>query len=362
MYYDKGAAKKKLDFFLTYLQYYVCIKEALPMDVEFIVQDAFNLVRPQWKIVTNLEEASRVFAEAVKQNYQTASADKPVEPDEDDMSASDDDLDGAEDEDVVLPDGEGDKSSGDEDEDSDDDEPMKQTSSDEEEEQIVVTRQEDERDPEADAEFDRELAKLMSESAESRKHDRKPVFDVPLPMRRAREAPVSADDVGSEVPVPVAPAPSQTMKFSLLSKRGNRTQTRSIDLPSDSTFAVAMRNKQQADTEERQRIKSLVLNYNEARDDADDTTGDSPFHYTLSPNTNRIRTETFQGLDKTPNPYAQPRLDKAGANRSNQRARKLQLSDVNWYDSQPSPRQSRPEPGATSASMHTPLSVFTSKR
>lgn len=206
---------------------------------------------------------------------------------------------------------------------------MKQASSDDEEEQIIVTRQEDERDPEADADFDRELAKLMSESAESRKFERKPVFDVPLPMRRAREPAANAEDSGNEAPAPVAPL--HTMKFSLLSKRGNRTQTRSIDLPSDSTFAVAMRNKQQADKEEQQRIKSLVLNYNEARDEVDDSTGDSPFLYTLQHNTNRTRTETYQGLDKTPNPYAQPRVDKAGNNRSNQRARKLQLSDVNWY-------------------------------
>ena len=206
---------------------------------------------------------------------------------------------------------------------------MKQALSDDEEEQIIVTRQEDERDPEADAEFDRELAKLMSESAESRKFERKPVFDVPLPMRRAREAIANAEDSGGEAPAPVVP--SHTMKFSLLSKRGNRTQTRSIDLPSDSTFAVAMRSKQQADKEEQQRIKSLVLNYNEARDDGDDNTGDSPFLSTLQPNTNRKRTETSKGLDKTPNPYAQPRVDKAGNNRSNQRARKLQLSDVNWY-------------------------------
>lgn len=208
--------------------------------------------------------------------------------------------------------------------------------SDEEEEQIVVTRPEDERDPEADAEFDRELAKLMSESAESRKFERKPVFDVPLPMRRAKEAAANAEDSGNEAPAPIMP--SNTVKFSLLSKRGNRTQTRSIDLPSDSTFAVAMRNKQQADKEEQQRIKSLVLNYNEARDDGDDT-GDSPFHYTLQPNTNRTRTDTAEALDKTPNPYAQPRLDKAGHNRSNQRARKLQLSDVNWcVDSRSSSR------------------------
>jgi regulator of nonsense transcripts 2 len=304
MYYDKGAAKKKLDFFLTYLQYYVCTKEALPMDVEFIVQDAYALVRPQWKLVTDLDEASRVFGEAVKQNYQATATDKPAEPEDDDESASDDDVDGPEDDDVVVPEGE-DKSSDEDEEDSDDEEPAKQNLSDDEEEHIVVTRQEEERDPEAEADFDRELAKLMSESADSRKYDRKPVFDVPLPMRRAREATPNPEDGVSEAPLPVAP--SNTVKFSLLSKRGNKTQTRSIDLPSDSTFAVAMRNKQQAEKEEQQRIKSLVLNYNEARDDVDDT-----------------------GLDKTPNPYAQPRLDKAGNNRSNQRARKLQLSDVNW--------------------------------
>jgi regulator of nonsense transcripts 2 len=339
MYYDKGAAKKKLDFFLTYFQYYVCTKEGLPMDVEFIVQDAYNLTRPQWKLITTLEEASQAFGEAVKQNYQTAAADKPIEQEEEDASASEDELDGPEDEDVVMPDGDGDKSSSESEEDSEDDEPIKHGLSDEEEEQIIVTRPEDERDPEADAEFDRELAKLMSESAESRKFERKPVFDVPLPMRRAREAAPNAEDSVNEAPAPIMP--SNTVKFSLLSKRGNRTQTRSIDLPSDSTFAVAMRNKQQADKEEQQRIKSLVLNYNEARDDGDDTSN-SPFHYPLQPNTNRKCTETSEGLDKTPNPYAQPRLDKAGHNRSNQRARKLQLSDVNWcVDSRSSSRPSR---------------------
>ncbi|KAH6629635.1 nonsense-mediated mRNA decay factor [Boeremia exigua] len=327
MYYDKGAAKKKLDFFLTYLQYYVCTKDALPMDVEFIVQDAYALIRPQWKLITDLDEASRVFGEAVKQNYQTAATDKPIEPEDDDESASDDDVDGPDDDDVVVPEGE-DKSSDEDEDDSDEDEPAKRHMSDDEEEHIVVTRQEEERDPEVEAEFDRELAKLMSESADSRKYDRKPVFDMPLPMRRAREAATNPEDGVSEAPVPIAP--SNTMKFSLLSKRGNKTQTRSIDLPSDSTFAVAMRNKQQAEKEEQQRIKSLVLNYNEGRDDVDDT-GESPFSYALSPNLNKTRTDAQQVLEKTPNPYAQPRIDKAGNNRSNQRARKLQLSDVNWY-------------------------------
>jgi regulator of nonsense transcripts 2 len=345
MYYKEGVAKKKLDFFLTYFQFYVCLKDSLPMDVEFIVQDAYNLTRPQWKIITNLEEASLAFSEAVKQNYQPSAVDRPTEVDEDDLSASDDDAEGPDDEDVGVPDD-------DEDEDGEvcssrremsaytdrspkgtgDDEPVRRTS-DDEEEQITVTRQEDERDPEADAEFDRELAKLMSESVESRKFERKPVFDVPLPMRRARESTTNTDDNVGE-PTPQA-APENTMKFSLLSKRGNKQQTRSIDLPSDSTFAVSMRSKQQAEKEERQRIKNVVLNYDINRDD-NDAEGESPFHYHLRPNHNRKHTESSKGIEKTHNPYAQPRLDKGGNNRSNQRARKLQLSDVNWYDTSPS--------------------------
>lgn len=343
MYFDKGAAKKKLDFFLTYFQYYLCIKEALPMDVEFIVQDAYNLTRPQWKLITNLDDAARAFSEAVAHNYQSSLSGKAAEPDEDDASASEDE-DGPDDEDLVVPEGDDEKSSGEDAEvcyqrdatdayfanigkDSGDDEPVKHASSDDEDEQIIVTRPEDERDPEAEAEFDRELAKLMSESVESRKFERKPVFDVPLPMRRARDTAATTEESGPEVPVQAVP--SNTVKFSLLSKRGNKNQTRSIDLPSDSTFAVAMRNKQQAEREEQQRIKNLVLNYDLRDDDAE---GEAPFSYApLQSNPNRTRTETKKGLEKTHNPYAQPRLDKAGTNRSNQRSRKLQLSDVNWY-------------------------------
>jgi regulator of nonsense transcripts 2 len=88
---------------------------------------------------------------------------------------------------------------------------------DDEEEHIVVTRPEDERDPEAEAEFDREFAKMMAESLDSRKFERKPIFDVPLPMRRVKEA--------EEAPVAAAaPVGPGTMKFSLLSKKGNRQQ------------------------------------------------------------------------------------------------------------------------------------------
>jgi regulator of nonsense transcripts 2 len=92
-----------------------------------------------------------------------------------------------------------------------------------EDEKIVVTRLEEQRDPELDAEFDRELAKLTAESLDSRKFDRKPMFDVPLPMKRNDQRAGDLPDGGATAVL----GSSDTMAFSLLTKRGNRQQVRS---------------------------------------------------------------------------------------------------------------------------------------
>ena len=154
-------------------------------------------------------------------------------------------------------------------------------------------------------------------------------------------------------------------------------QTRSIDLPSDSSFAVAMRSQQQAERAEQQRIKSLVLNY-DLNDDQHD--GEEPsFHYTQSPTSKQTRLVGKGSLNKSLKPrtdgggqsqrstslaeinrhdfyipptlqaevkrqdsftdetghidhiHGQPRQDKAGNSRTKQRARKLQLGDIDWY-------------------------------
>jgi regulator of nonsense transcripts 2 len=89
------------------------------------------------------------------------------------------------------------------------------------EDDIIVTRQLEERDPEAEAEFDRELAKMMSESLDSRKFERKPVFDVPLPMRRGQR---ETNVAGDETPPETTSTTSNTMAFSLMTKKGNKQQ------------------------------------------------------------------------------------------------------------------------------------------
>ncbi|EMC96436.1 hypothetical protein BAUCODRAFT_69588 [Baudoinia panamericana UAMH 10762] len=329
MYFEKGSLKKKLDFFLAFLQYYTNLKDPLPMDMEFVVQDLYGQLRPQWKLVLNdFTEASRVFAEACKQNYQDTAAGKLPEPEEPEEMEPDisDDAHGDGDE-AVLPNGAA--------EDVKSDGENAQTSyadithqAESDEENFVVTRPEEERDPEADAEFDRELAKLMTESVETRRTERKPAFDVPLPMRRTVQNTAShaTDGSGDELPVPAVPNGARTMKFALLSKKGNRQQTRSIDLPSNSSFAVAMRTQQEAERAEQQRIKNLVLNL-----DLNDDQHDGAIE----------------------NPHTTPRFDKSGNTRSKQRARKLNLGDLDWYSKRSAPASNEllPPPAAQSASL-----------
>ncbi|KAL1964419.1 hypothetical protein VTN77DRAFT_6977 [Rasamsonia byssochlamydoides] len=299
--FDRGSAKKKLDFFLTFFQYYIYTKDPLPMDVEFLVQDTYSLVRPQWKIASDLEEAARLFSEAIAQNYKLQDGEKAAEPEEDEVDSILSD-DGKEDEGLeedVVPEIDEQQSSTEEAEASGTN-AEQDVDSESEEEQIFVARQEEERDPEAEAEFDRAFEKMMAESLESRRFERKTLFDVPLPMRPSRRDAAGTEDNAGENRSP------NTMAFSLMTKKGNKQQTRTIELPSDSSFAIAMKTQQQADREEQQRIKNLVLNYDLSNDN-----------------------EPTDGFEKRSS-QRESRIDKSSSNRTGFRARRLQLSDVDW--------------------------------
>ncbi|KAG9244471.1 armadillo-type protein [Calycina marina] len=343
IFFNRGPAGKKLDYFLSFFQYYIYTKDPLPMDIEFIVQDVFALTRPQWVLATNLEAAGRAFQFAMQQDQKTSGLDKVVEPAE---VESDDSSDDEKDE----PEQETDKVLAEEDLELNDEDVRSSAASSsgsgkltfgkvegsssargtdsEEEESIVVTREEEEIDPEDEADFEREYAKMMAESLESRKHERKATFDVPLPMRR-KDIQTSSESWADETATPTT-ASTGTMAFSLLTKRGNRQQTRTVALPSDSTFAIAMKTQQAAEREEQQRIKNLVLNYDLR--DGEEQDGDS--HLDSIPRNANIY-EDEPGIEKAAAAATFARPDKSSNNRSGQRARKLQLSDVDWYGSNP---------------------------
>lgn len=85
-----------------------------------------------------------------------------------------------------------------------------------------------------------------------------------------------------------------------------------------------MKTQQQHEREEQQRIKNLVLNYDLRDDDQDGDLTLQP----ISQNTNIKKKDAGQDPRLT---ATNARPDKSSNNRSGQRARKLQLSDVDWY-------------------------------
>jgi regulator of nonsense transcripts 2 len=108
-----------------------------------------------------------------------------------------------------------------------------------------------------------------------------------------------------------------------------------------------MKTQQEAERAEQQRIKNLVLNY-DLQENADQDGTDLNF---LQPNPNLCKTVSkkanayhkLQGSLGDKHHYNAPiqqlphhpnarTSDKSGSTRGGQRARKLQLSDVDWYD------------------------------
>ena len=129
-----------------------------------------------------------------------------------------------------------------------------------------------------------------------------------------------------------------------------------------------MKSQKEAERAEQQRIKNLVLNYDLHESNADQTGTDNhlylndfsepnpniksktnpppyiPAHKTLSQGPGVVEkhgpSHHNASLHQSSSPAnANPRpADKTGASRSSQRGRKLQLSDVDWYEQKPSPR------------------------
>jgi regulator of nonsense transcripts 2 len=88
-----------------------------------------------------------------------------------------------------------------------------------------------------------------------------------------------------------------------------------------------MKSRQQAQREEQQRIKNLVLNYDLR--DSEDQDGDNDS--TPSSLNSNIHTRKTTGSEK-PSSYHPVRLEKPPKERGGQRVRRLQMNDLDWYD------------------------------
>ncbi|KAG0290607.1 hypothetical protein BGZ98_003367, partial [Dissophora globulifera] len=252
MCFDHGSSKIKLDSFLVLFQMYILSKEAVPLEVEYMVEDTFTELRPKLRRFQTYEEAlSAVEAlhgplgsndpSAMAQNDDSDSEDSEGDDNYDDDNADED---------------EDDESDEDDDGAEDDEELHAMRQPDDEEQAVVLTNQH--KPVEAvDEDFEREYLKMMTESLESRKFERKHLaLDVAIPILRTadrREEPTLSN------PDHVA--------FTLLTKKGNKQQFKTVGLPSDSALVINTRNQREAEREEQQQLKQIVLEY-EVREEA----------------------------------------------------------------------------------------------
>ncbi|KAI8900244.1 armadillo-type protein [Globomyces pollinis-pini] len=231
--FRKGSLAKKLDDWLVFMQMYIFTKDPVPIDTEFFVMETIEMLRPKMEFISNYEQAVYMVNSIARSQLQQ----QYVEPDDD----NDNDLnDTMAHENVVEEDGDPDVI-----EEKDDDEEEEEVDQD-----AVVHMKEQAAEEEEDELFAREFGRLMQQSIDSRKNERKTVmFDAPVPTRKAIEESQTS--------------PQEGVTFSLLTRKGNKQQVKQMVLPSNSSFAIRTLSKQQAEQEERGRLKELVLNYEE---------------------------------------------------------------------------------------------------
>ncbi|EGO00054.1 hypothetical protein SERLA73DRAFT_88877 [Serpula lacrymans var. lacrymans S7.3] len=254
MCFDRGTQKRKLDGFLTFFQYYVLCKEEIPMDVDFMLSDSMEAVRPKLASFKTIEDAATAVDEMFSQAMQNAG----LAPGEDSGEDSEDEN--------GRPQGQ-----------DDDEEDTAQESSNEDRapspEPVIVLSNQENLGPseEADAEFAKELAKMVTDSStESRKVDKKTALSLwesavlPPGARKKR----AEDDTDGDADADGTEG-QPVMNFTIITKRGNKQQARQLRIPAESALAVHTRSAQLQDKVEQQHLKRLVLNY-EQREEAEE--------------------------------------------------------------------------------------------
>ncbi|XP_036432518.1 regulator of nonsense transcripts 2 isoform X1 [Colossoma macropomum] len=333
-YFDRGSSKRKLDCFLIYFQRYIWWKKSLevwtkdhpfPIDIDYMISDMLELLRPKMHLCSSLEEACRQVTElerevlvklglAMEKDGRCSSAMGEGEAlDEEDED--DDDEGGAETE----------EQSGNE---SEMNEPEEEEGSENEEEEreeeeentdyLTDSNKENETDEEnnevmirggglkhvacaEDDDFIQALDKMMLENLQQRSGEAVKVhqLDVAIPLHLKSQlkrgpAPSCTADTDADI--------NDTMQFVMLTRKGNKQQFKILNVPLSSHLAANHFNQQQAEQEERMRMKKLTLDINERQEQEDYQEMMQSLAQRPAPaNTNRERRPRYQHPKGAPN-------------------------------------------------------------
>ncbi|KAG5006500.1 hypothetical protein JHK85_025042 [Glycine max] len=309
-YFDRGSSKRKLDRFLIHFQRYILSKGALPLDIEFDLQDLFVDLRPNMvrhnsieevnAALVELEEHDRiVFADKASsekhsdtekslsrttstttvvgngQSIDNGMEENGVQDDNDsetDSGSDTIDVEGHDDEELD----EENHDDGCETEDDDDDDDDGPGPASDEEDEVHVRQKMTQVDPLEEANFDQELKAVVQarESMEQRRQELRgrPTLNMMIPMNVFEG---SAKDhhgrgVGGESgdePLDEDTGGNKEVQVRVLVKRGNKQQTKQMFIPRNSSLVQSTKQKEAAELQEKEDIKRLVLEYNDREEE-----------------------------------------------------------------------------------------------
>ncbi|XP_047315125.1 regulator of nonsense transcripts UPF2 isoform X1 [Impatiens glandulifera] len=296
-YFDRGSSKRKLDKFLIHFQRYILTKGAVPLDIEFDLQDLFADLRPNMTRHSSIEEVNTALIE-LEEHEHTASIDKSsnekhLDSEKSSRSASSSistngkslangiQQNGGGVHEVIGGESDTDSGSGsvdlernddddleddnrDDDYESEDDYDGRVPASDEDDE-VHVRPKVTEVDPQEEAEFEKELKALMQESLDSRKLEirARPTLNMMIPMHVFESSKAENGDETLEE----ESGESKEIQVKVLVKRGSKQQTRQMFIPRDCSLVQSTKQKEAAELEEKQDIKRLVLEYNDREEE-----------------------------------------------------------------------------------------------
>ncbi|XP_068132222.1 regulator of nonsense transcripts 2 [Hyperolius riggenbachi] len=331
-YFDRGSSKRKLDCFLIYFQRYVWWKKTLdvwtkdhpfPIDIDYMISDTLELLRPKMKLCTSLSEALRQVQDLEREFLVKLGLvnDKDSKHSMAEGVALEDDDDEEEEE----AGGETEEQSGNE---SEMNEPEEEDASENEEDEreeeeeentdyMTDSNKENETDEEntevmikgggikhvqcaEDEDFIQALDKMMLENLQQRSGESVKVHQldvaIPLHLKSQLKKGSALGHVEADTDC------SATMPFVMLTRRGNKQQFKILNVPMSSQLAANHWNQQQAEQEERMRMKKLTLDINERQEQEDYQEMLQSMAQRPAPaNTNRERRPRYQHPKGAPN-------------------------------------------------------------
>ncbi|KAK2450803.1 regulator of nonsense transcripts UPF2 [Trifolium repens] len=299
---------------------YILSKGALPLDVEFDLQDLFADLRPSMvryssvdevnAALVEIEEHDRIVSADKASSEKHSHTDKPLSRTNSTMmvgngqnndngaeenGVQDNVNDGEHDSgsDVIDVEGHDDDELDEENHDDgceteDDDEDEDGPASDDEDE-VHVRQKVAEVDPLEEADFDQELKAVVQESMEQRRQELRgrPTLNMMIPMNvfegsaKDHHAKGIGGESGDEA-LDEDTGVNKEVQVKVLVKRGNKQQTKQMYIPSDSSLVQSTKQKEAAELQEKEDIKRLILEYNDREEEELNGLGAQPTNWMQS--------------------------------------------------------------------------------